>query len=77
MSTLLIKNLSVVEEISDETAASIYAGMYRRPRGKLEASKTFVDEPEAPVPGGSSGGLYPGLGNQADNVTSLFRMFRM
>ena len=80
MSNLLINDLSVVEEVSEETATSIHGGRYRQLREvrELEASAKMPEQlgPDDTKPGGDSGGLYPGLGNQADNETPIFRLIR-
>jgi len=80
MSNLLINDLSAVKEVSDETATSIHGGRYRQLREvrAVEAFKKLPEQlgPDDTKPGGDSGGLYPGLGNQADNETSIFRLVR-
>lgn len=73
MSTILIKDLSVAEEISDEEAASIHGGQIRRP----DFRTFFQKEQDAFYDSSGIGGrkpqdLYPGLGKQADNETPLF-----
>jgi len=66
MSTILIKDLAVVEAISDEEAASIHGGLIRRPNWKQVAEMRKIT--------GAYEDLYPGLGKQADNETPLVQM---
>ena len=75
MSTILIKDLAVVEEISDEEAASIHGGQIRRP----DFRTFFQKEQDAFYDSSGIGGrkpqdLYPGLGKQADNETPLVQV---
>jgi hypothetical protein len=72
---MLIKDITDVEEISNETAASIHGGRFKK--SLLLPPSVLGDSPfEDPINPGDDpwddSHLYPGLGKQADNETPLF-----
>jgi|GEM_PF-4221301 len=74
MKSILIEDIVTVEEISEQAAASISGGRYRKTLfvPKVTSADTLFNDPlKVGDDSTDDSKYYPGLGKQADNVTPL------